>query len=204
MSEGNGNTNGGQGQGAGGEGGGAGNQGGQQQQNTFQPVTFKTQDEMDAAFSERANRAAASAKAEALKPFQELGVDANTALEGYKAWKAAEDAKKDPAVREREAHEQTQRELEAYKNKEARATLSKEVAKDLKIGETPIPAELLAGSTKDEMVAHGNAIIAFFQTLAGQTGPRAPQFNPLQGTGGEQKLQAGDPLRNYFETGQFA
>lgn len=203
MSGNDGNTDSGQGQGAGGEGGGAGNQ---QQQNDagFKPVTFSTQAEMDAAFSERATRAANSAKAEALKPFQDLGVDPAAALEAYKAHKAAEDAKKDPAVREREAHEATQRELQEYKNKEVRNKLSVEVAKDLKIGETPIPAELLAGSTKDEMTAHGNAIIAFFQTLTGQTGPRPPAFNPLQGTSGEQKLQAGDPLRNYFETGQFA
>ena len=203
MSGNDGNTNGGQGQGAGGEGGGTG--GGQQQQtNDFKPVTFKTQDEMDAAFADRATRAATSAKAEVLKPFQELGVEPDAALEAYKAWKAAEDAKKDPAVLEREKNEQLNRELQEYKNKEARGKLAAEISKEIKIGDTPIPAELLAGSTKDEMVAHGNAIIAFFQTLAGQTGPRAPQFNPLQGTGGEQKLQAGDPLRNYFETGQFA
>ena len=132
---------GGQGTGNANEGGGAGNgDGGAGNGNQFQPVTFKTQEEMDAAFSDRATRAANSAKAEALKPFQDLDVDANTALEGYKAWKAAEDAKKDPAVREREAHEQTQRELEAYKNKEARSKLAGEVSKEIKIGETPIPA----------------------------------------------------------------
>ena len=203
MSGNDGNTNGGQGQGAGGEGGGAG--GGQQQQtNEFKPVTFKTQDEMDAAFADRATRAATSAKAEVLKPFQELGVEPGAALEAYKAWKAAEDAKKDPAVLEREKNEQLNRELQEYKNKEARGKLAAEISKEIKIGDTPIPAELLAGSTKDEMVAHGNAIVAFFQALAGQTGPRAPQYNPLQGTSGEQKVAAGDPLRNYFETGTFA
>lgn len=188
------------------------NQGGgdnkQEQQNQFQPVTFKTQAEMDAAFAERANRAATSAKAEAVKPLQDLGIGVDEAARIVAEHKAAEEAKKDPAVREREAHERTQRELQEYKNKEARDKLSVEVAKDLKVKvgtqEIPIPAQLLAGTTKEEMVAHGQSIIEFFGSLGVQNGgARPPAYNPLQGQNGQDTVQAGDPLRNFFQTGSF-
>ena len=183
-------------------------QGGGDGKEKFTPVTYKSQEELDAAFAERANRAAASAKAEALKALTDAGVSVEDALKAYNDQKAAEEAKKDPAVKEREAHERTQRELQAYKAKEARDKLSVEVAKDLKIkvgNETvPIPAQLLAGTTKEEMIEHGKAIIEFFGTLGVQNGGRRPpQHNPLQGHNGEDKVAAGDPLRNYLETGSF-
>ena len=170
--------------------------------NGFKPVTYSTQEELNAAFADRATRAAESAKAEALKPLVEAGVPLEDALAAWTEKKAAEDAKKDPAVREREAHEQTQRELAAYKAKEARGTLSKEVAKDLKVGEHPIPAELLAGTTKEEMVAHGQALIAFIEGLAGN-GVKPPAYNPNQGHNQQDQVNSGDPIRNLFMTGQF-
>lgn len=191
----------------GGDQGQGGGDGKEQNQNQFQPVTYKSQEELDAAFSERATRAANSAKAEALKALTDAGVSVEDALAAYNDKKAAEDAKKDPNVKEREKHEKTQRELQAYKDKEVRDKLSIEVAKDLKIKvgqqEVPIPAELLAGTTKEEMEAHGKAIFAFFGQLTGQQGPRPPQYNPLQGQNGEDKVQAGDPLRNFLQTGSF-
>lgn len=142
----------------------------------FKPVTYQTQAELDAAFSERANRAAAAARAEALKGLPD-GVDLATALQGYTEWKKAEDAKKDPAVLANEKAQEIQRELDAYKAKEALATLRTEVAKDdsLKIADgVNLPPELLAGSTKEEMLAHGKAILDFFSGLAGSA-PRAPE-----------------------------
>lgn len=185
-----------------------GNKGGDDGKNSFKPVTFNSQEEYDAAMGERATRAANSAKAEALKAFQEAGASPDEALEAWKAHKAAEDAKKDPAVKGREKHDRTQRELQAYKDKEARDKLSIEVAKGLKlkVGEVehPIPAELLNGSTKEEMQASGKAIMEFFNTL-GVTpgGRRAPGYNPLQGQNGDDKITAGDPLRNFLQTGSF-
>lgn len=185
----------------GGQGGGDGKQ---QEDSGFKPITYKTQEELDAAFADRATRAAESAKAEALKAFTDAGVSAEDALAAYNAQKAAEDAKKDPAVKERERAERVERELNAYKAKEARDKLSVEVAKNLrvKVGqtETPIPASLLAGTTKEELEASGKAIIEFIQQLAGT---RAPLHNPLQGTNGHDNVTAGDPLRNYFSTGSF-
>jgi hypothetical protein len=169
--------------------------------NGFKPVTYNSQEEMDAAFAERATRAANSAKAEALKGLPD-GVDLATAVSGYAEWKKAEDAKKDPAVLEREKHSETQRELQRYRDKEARDTLSREVAKDLKVGENPIPAELLAGTTKEEMEAHGKALIAFIEMLAGN-GPRPPAYNPNQGHSQQDQVTSGDPIRNLFMTGQF-
>lgn len=199
MSEGNEGT-GDQGQGNQDQGGngGSGDEG-----KGFKPVTYSTQAELDAAFAERATRAANSAKAEALKALTDAGVSVEDALEAYNAKKAAEDAKKDPAVKEREKYERTQRELQAYKDKEARDKLAGEVAKALKIGETPIPAELLAGTTKEEMQAHGKALIEFFGAISGQQGPRPPAYNPLQGQNGNDKVIAGDPLRSFLETGSF-
>jgi hypothetical protein len=169
----------------------------------FKPVTFSTQEELDAAFADRATRAANSAKAEALKVFQEAGASPEEALEAWTKVKAEEDAKKDPAVKEREAREKAERELQAYKNREARALLSKEVAKDLKVGDTPVPAELLAGSTKEEMEEHGKNLVAFIQQVTGQSGPRAPGYNPQQGYSNQDQVAAGDPIRNMLYTGQF-
>lgn len=192
----------------GGQGQGGGDGGKQQEQNSgFKPVTYKTQEELDAAFADRATRAAESAKAEALKAFTDAGVSTEDAIAAFNAQKAAEEAKKDPAVKEREARERAERELAGYKAKEARDKLSVEVAKNLKVKvgntETPIPASLLAGTTKDELEASGKAIIEFIGQLAGQVGPRAPQHNPLQGANGQDKVAAGDPLRNFFQTGSF-
>ena len=171
----------------------------------FKPVTYQTQAELDAAFSERANRAAATARAEALKGLPD-GVDLATALQGYTEWKKAEDAKKDPAVLANEKNAEIQRELDAYKAKEALATLRTEVAKDdsLKIADgVNLPANLLAGSTKEEMLAHGKAILDFFSTLAAGSAPRAPGYNPFQGHTEQQQQRSADPIRSYFETGSF-
>ncbi|AZS06572.1 scaffolding protein [Mycobacterium phage JacoRen57] len=183
------------------------NQGGDGNNSNFTPVTFKTQAELDAAFAERATRAANSAKQEALKPLQEAGIGVDEALQAYQKVKAEEDAKKDPATKERERNAQLERELQEYKNKEARAQLSAEIAKDLKVKvgqqEVPLPAELLAGSTKEEIEAHGKAILEFVGSIVGQAGPRPPAYNPLQGQNGQDKIQAGDPLRNFFSTGSF-
>ena len=170
----------------------------------FKPVTYSTQAELDAAFSERANRAAAAAKAEALKGLPD-GVDLATALNGYTEWKKAEDAKKDPAVLAAEKTAEVQRELDAYKAKEQLANLRTEVAKDdsLKIADgVSLPPTLLAGSTKEEMLAHGKAILEFFSTLAGSA-PRAPGYNPFQGHTEQQQQRPADPIRGFFETGSF-
>jgi hypothetical protein len=193
-----GNNNGPDGGNAGADNGGEGDKG-------FQPITYNTQEELNAAFADRATRAAEAAKNEALKPLVEAGVPLEDALAAYNEKKAAEDAKKDPAVREREAHEQTQRELAAYKAKEARDTLSKEVAKELKIGDHPIPAELLAGTTKEAMLDHGKAIIAFIEGLAGGTvGVRPPAYNPDQGYNSQDSSKtSSDPIRNMMMTGSF-
>ncbi|UOW93075.1 scaffolding protein [Mycobacterium phage NoShow] len=186
-----------------------GSDGKQQENNSFKPVTYNSQEELDAAFADRATRAAESAKQEALKALTDAGVSVEDALAAYNAQKAAEDAKKDPAVKEREAREKAERELAEYKARETQGKLRVEVAKDLKVKigntETPIPAELLAGTTKEEMQEHGKSLIAFIGQLAGQAqaGPRSPGYNPLQGQNGNDKVAAGDPLRNYFQTGSF-
>ena len=185
-----------------GEGAGDKNEGGGN--DDFKPVTYSTQAELDAAFSERANRAAAAAKAEALKGLPD-GVDLPTALNGYMEWKKAEDAKKDPAVLAAEKTAEVQRELDAYKAKEQLANLRNEVAKDdsLKIAEgVSLPPTLLAGSTKEEMLAHGKAILEFFSALAGSA-PRAPGYNPFQGHTEQQQQKSADPIRSFFETGSF-
>lgn len=171
----------------------------------FKPVTYQTQAELDAAFSERANRAAAAARAEALKGLPD-GVDLATALQGYTEWKKAEDAKKDPAVLANEKAQEIQRELDAYKAKEQVAKLRTEVSKDdsLKIADgVNLPPELLAGSTKEEMLAHGKAILDFFSTLAAGSAPRAPGYNPFQGHTEQQQQRSADPIRSFFETGSF-
>jgi len=184
-----------------------GSDGKQEQQDGFKPITYNSQAEMDAAFAERANRAKETGKQEALKAFTDAGVSIEDALEAYNAQKAAEDAKKDPAVKERERAERVERELRAYKDKEAREKLAGEVAKTLKVKvgqqEVPIPASLLAGSTKDELEASGNALIEFIGQFTGMQGGRPPQHNPFQGNGGDQKITSGDPFRNYLETGSF-
>jgi hypothetical protein len=187
-----------------GETGGAGEGGNKPPEGTgFKPITYNTQAEMDAAFADRATRAGDAARQEALKDLPQ-GADLKSVLEGYTAWKTAEDAKKDPAVREREAHEATQRELAVYKAKEAQGVLAREVAKDLKIGEHPIPAELLAGTTKEEVVEHGKSIIAFIEMLAGgRNGVKPPAYNPNQGHSQQDQVKSGDPIRNLFMTGQF-
>ena len=170
----------------------------------FKPITYNTQAELDAAFSERANRAAATARAEALKGLPD-GVDLATALQGYTEWKKAEDAKKDPAVLANERAAEIQRELDAYKAKEQLAALRTEVAKDdsLKIADgVNLPANLLAGSTKEEMLAHGKQILEFFSTLANSV-PRAPGHNPFQGHSEQQQQRSADPIRGLFETGSF-
>lgn len=178
---------------------------GQQQQEGdkgFKPVTFQTQQELDAAFAERATRAAQSAKAEALKDLPE-GAQLSDVVQGYQAWKAAEDAKKDPATKEREAREAAERELQQYKEKEARTALADQVSREdgMKIGETAIPASLLVGNTAEEMRAYGKQLIEFYNGL---TGPRAPGHNPLQGRNGEDKVTKEDPIRSFLSTGTFA
>lgn len=176
---------------------------GKQEEQKFQPVTYKSQEELDAAFSDRATRAAESAKKEALKSFEDAGATPDQALEAWKAWKAEEDKKKSPEALEREKRETAERELQTYKNKEARDKLSKEVSQNLKVGDHPLPAELLAGSTKEEMEAHGKSIIAFIEQLAGKSGPRSPEYNSAQGYSQQDKVNSGDPLRNLFMTGSF-
>lgn len=170
--------------------------------NEFKPVTYSTQEELDAAFADRATRAAESAKKEALKGLPE-GVALDDAVARYNEWKIAEDAKKGPEAIAREEAQAAQRELARYKNKEAQELLANEVAKTLKIGETPIPASLLRGSTKEEMTAFGQQLISFFGQVQG-SGVRSPMYNPLQGSGEGGQQPAVDPLRAYFETGQFA
>ena len=192
-------------QGNGGTGGTGGTEqgGGKTTDDGFKPVTYNTQDELNAAFADRATRAAEAARTEALKSLPS-GVDMEAVVKGYTDWKAAEDAKKDPAVLAAEKTAEVQRELDAYKAKDQLAALRTEVAKDesLKFQDTPIPAELLAGSNKEEMLAHGKALIAFIEVLA-NAGVRTPQYNPLQGTSGTQQAPAVDPIRGYLATGQF-
>lgn len=182
--------------------GGSGDSGndGKQEDKGFQPITYKTQEELDAAFSERANRAAENARKEALKGLPDgVKLDDLVALHQQKI--EEENKKKDPATLEREKHAETQRELERYRTKEARAAAAATVAKDLKIGDTPIPASLLAGDTEDEMKAHGAALIEFFNSV---TGPRRPGYNPDQGRSNEDRAASEDPIRTYMATGQFA
>jgi hypothetical protein len=179
--------------------GGDGGNGGDGKQG-FQPVTYKSQEELDAAFAERANRAAENARREALKGLPE-GVKLTDLVDLHNQRVEEENKKKDPATKEREAREKAERELAAYKNKEVRAGLATQVAKDLKIGDTPIPASLLAGDTEDELKAHGAALIEFFESV---TGPRPPRHNPHQGRNGDDSGPKEDPIRAYMATGQFA
>lgn len=189
-----------------GENGGAGNgdeNNKQEQQNQFQPVTYKTQEELDAAFKDRVERAESSAKTEALKAFTDAGATPEQALEAWTKWKAEEDKKKGPEAVEREKRQEAERELAQYKNKELLEARRKEAAKDpaLKINDqVSLPAELLSGNTKEEMVENGKAIIAFF---TGAQIPRAPGYNPGQGHSGDDKVNSGDPLRNFMQTGSF-
>lgn len=180
-----------------------GDEGGKTTDDGFKPVTYSTQEELNSAFAERAQRAAEAARQEALKGLPQ-GVDVTAVVRGYQEWKKAEDAKKDPAVLAAERVAEVQRELDAYKSKEQLGALRAEVAKDesLKFEGTPIPAELLSGSNKEEMLAHGKALIAFIEQLA-NTAVRPPSYNPLQGTSGTQPPPAVDPIRGYLATGQF-
>lgn len=176
---------------------------GKQEENSFTPVTFKTQDEFDAAFKDRVERAEASAKADALKVLTDAGATPEQALEAWKTAKAEEDKKKGPEAVEREKRQEAERELAQYKNRELLEARRKDAAKDpaLKINDqVSFPAELLAGDTKEAMIEHGKAIIAFF---TGASIPRAPGYNPGQGHSGNDKVTSGDPLRNYMQTGSF-
>ena len=184
-----------QGQGGSGDGGD-----GKKPDEGFKPVTYSSQEELDAAFSERANRAAENARKEALKGLPE-GVKLSDLVALHNQRVEEENKKKSPEALEREAREKAERELERYKNKEARAAAAATVAKDLKIGDTPIPASLLAGDTEDEMKAHGAALIEFFNSV---TGPRRPGYNPDQGRSNEDRAASEDPIRTYMATGQFA
>lgn len=188
---------------AGDEGKGEGNEGAPPKYEGFKPVTYSTQQELDAAFAERANRAAETAKKEALK-FLPEGTNPDDVVKGYTEWKAEQDKKKGPDALAREAHEKDKRELEQYKAKEAQALLAQKVSQDpdLKVGDTAIPASLLRGTTEEEMKAFGKELINFFSSVSGN-GVRSPAYNPLQGQGGTPPPQAGDPIRNYLATGTF-
>ncbi|WKV22179.1 head scaffolding protein [Mycobacteroides phage 8UZL] len=177
----------GAGNGGGGEGNGGGGEG-------FKPVTFSTQEEMNAAFADRAQRAAAQAKQEALKGLPE-GVSLDDVLAGFNAYKQAEDAKKDEVTKEREAREAAERKLQAIEQAQQLRTKAGEIAKEFKVGDTPIPAELLRGGNEDELKAHAEAIKAFIEPLVG---PRGPRHNPDQGNNGGGKEPAGDWLRDTF------
>lgn len=180
--------------------GGDGGQGGDEGKQGFQPVTYKTQEELDAAFAERASRAAENAKKEALKGLPE-GVKLSDLVDLHNQRVEEENKKKDPATKEREAREKAERELAKYRSKEVRAQLASQVAKGLKVGDTPIPAALLAGDTEDELKAHGAALIEFFNSV---TGPRPPRHNPDQGRNGDDNAPSEDPIRSFMATGQFA
>jgi hypothetical protein len=164
----------------------------------FKPVTYSTQAELDAAFAERAARAASSA----VKPIEDLGIGVNDALQIIKDHQAAEEAKKDPATKEREARQRAEQELAEYKSREARANLAAEIARTLKVGDTPLPAELLTGNTREEMISSGQALVNFIGGLVSGV-KRPPGHNPLQGNNDNGKTATGDPLRNYFSTGSF-
>ena len=187
---------------AGGEGaqGGAGNDNGGG--DGFKPVTYSTQEELNAAFADRAARAATQAKADALKGLPE-GVSLDDVLAGYSAHQKAEDAKKDEVTREREAREAAERKLAERDAADALRTKAGEIAKEIKVGDTPLPAELLRGGNEDELKAHGEAIKTFIETL---TGPRGPRHNPDQGggKGGNENGPAGDWLRDTFFGGRVS
>ena len=196
MADGDGGT--GPDQGQPGDKGGEGDAG---KKDDFQPITYKTQEELDAAFGERATRAANAARTEALKAFTDAGVSVEDAIAAAAAQKAAEDAKKSPATLEREKREAAERELEKYKSKEARAALATEVAKTVTVGDQPLPASLLAGDTKEEMEAFAKSLVDFINSVAG---PRGPRHNPDQGHSQNDQASSGDPVRNWMSTGVFA
>lgn len=167
----------------------------------FKPVTYSTQEELNAAFADRASRAAAQAKAEALKGLPE-GVSLEDVLAGFTAHKTAEDAKKDEVTREREAREAAERKLAERDAADALRVKAGEIAKEIKIGDTPVPAELLRGSNEDELKAHGEALKAFIEPLIG---PRGPRHNPDQGGGkGGDGAPGGDWLRDTFFGGRVS
>lgn len=179
--------------------GGKGDDGGKAPEG-FKPVTYKTREEMDAAFSERATRAANSAKAEALKMFTEAGVDPAEAVRLAQQAKDEEEAKKSPAKKAQERAETAEAELAKFRAKEARGTLAAEVAKTVKFGETPLPASLLAGDTKEEIESHAKALVEFFNSVGG---PRGPRYNPDQGHNGNDETASADPIRTYMASGSF-
>lgn len=147
----------------------------------FTPVTYNTQEEMNAAFADRSTRAAESARKEALKGLPE-GMTLEQVVEAANKFQQAENEKKDEVTREREAREAAESQLNAYKAAEAREALAKDVAKDIKYGDIHIPHELLKGNTEDELKASGAALLAFLETLS--NGPRPPAHNKDQGAGG--------------------
>lgn len=160
----------------------------------FKPVTFSTQEELNAAFASRSQRAAEVAKREALKGLPE-GVSLDDVLAGFKANQEAEDAKKDAVTKEREAREAAERKLQAIEAQQQLRTKAGDIAKEIKIGDTALPAELLRGSNEAELQAHGEALKAFIETLIG---PKGPRHNPDQGNNGTGKDAKGDWLRDTF------
>lgn len=183
--------NGGEGQGAGGDKGG---------DKGFTPVTYNSQEELNAAFADRASRA----KNEVLKVLPE-GKTLEDVLSVYTAAQKAENDKKDELTKERERADAAEKKAQTYEQQQAREKLAGEVAANVKVGDKAIPPSLLRGNTKEELEASANEIKAFCETLV--PAPRAPGYNPFQGGGsavdGNQQVQKVDPLRSYFETGAF-
>lgn len=186
-------------EGQGGEGDGKGGAG--KAPEGFTPVTYSSQAELDAAFATRADQA----RRAALKDLPE-GVSLEDVLKGYNSAKEAEDAKKDEVTRERDARLAAEAKAKRYEDQQARDKLAGEVAGNVKIGDKPIPASLLRGTTKEELEASAQELKSFYESLG--PAPRAPGYNPFQGGGAsveESAAGAGkeDPLRTYFATGSF-
>lgn len=182
------------------EGTGAGEGGKTEGNKPFTPVTYNSQEELNAAFADRSTRAAESARKEALKGLPE-GMTLEQVVEAAGKFQQAENEKKDEVTRERERAEAAEAQIQAYKRAEARAALAKDVAKEIKYGDVPVPAELLQGNTEDELKASGAAILAFLETLG--NGPRPPAHNKDQGAGGsgtDAGGPTGDWLRDAIQT----
>jgi hypothetical protein len=176
--------------------------GDKQEDKGFQPVTYKSQEELDAAFANRADRA----RREALKGLPE-GKTLEDVLKTYNEAAAAEDAKKDELTREREARQAAEAKAQTYEQQQARAQLAGEVAANVKVADQPIPASLLRGNTKEELEASAAELKTYCEALLQIPQRRAPDYNPFQGGGqqggGDQSPKL-DPIRSYFETGSFA
>lgn len=163
-----------------------GDAGQQQQPPQFQPMTIRSQEELDRMFSARAAQAQ---RTEAAK-YSDYG----TLQEKAKKWDAHETESMDEVTRERTAREQAEQERDALRQEKERSKLIGDIAKEKSEGlPLPLDPDLLVGNTREEIEASAERLKAY---LGQATGPRPPAYNPAQGNNNGAPEPQGDWLRN--------